>query len=107
MSKVEPSNSRISRKLLYPAAHFSKAEVIDCYIRVSRWILPHLKDRPVTLKRFPEGVRGEAFYEKNAPGFTPGWVTLANVPRRAGGPDIRYVLINDLPTSCGAPILAL
>src|SRR4051794_34498874 len=85
-------------KVLYPAAGFTKAHVIDYYIRVSSYLLPYLKDRPVTLKRFPDGVAGEQFYEKDAPGFTPEWVQTFAVPRRAGGPDIRYILINDLPT---------
>jgi len=85
-------------KLLYPAAHFTKAQVIEYYVRVADWILPHLKDRPVTLKRFPDGLGGQAFYEKDAPRFTPEWVETAPVPRRAGGSPIRYVLINDRPT---------
>ena len=86
-------------KTLYPGEKFTKAKVIDYYIRISRFLLPHLKDRPVTLKRFPEGVFGEAFYEKDAPAFTPDWVKTVAVPRReTTGPDIRYILINDLPT---------
>src|SRR5436309_1427676 len=58
-------------KVLYRASGFTKADVIDYYIRVSRFLLPHLKDRPVTLKRSPDGVHGKFFYEKNAPAFTP------------------------------------
>ena len=86
-------------KTLYPGEKFTKAKVIDYYIRISKYLLPHLKDRPVTLKRFPEGVFGEAFYEKDAPAFTPDWIKTAAVPRReTRGPDIRYILINDLPT---------
>jgi bifunctional non-homologous end joining protein LigD len=85
-------------KILYPAAHFTKAQVIDYYARVAEWILPHLKDRPVTLKRFPDGPGGKIFYEKDAPRFTPDWVAIAPVPRRAGGPKIRYIVINDRPT---------
>src|SRR4029077_11419845 len=85
-------------KVLYPSAGFTKADVIDYYARISKWLLPHLKDRPVTLKRFPDGVGGQAFYEKNAPRFTPDWVQTVSVPRREGGKDIRYVVINDLPT---------
>src|SRR4029077_3971368 len=85
-------------KVLYPAAGFTKADVVDYYTRVSNWLLPHLKDRPVTLKRFPDGAGGQAFYEKNAPRFTPDWVQTAPVPRREGGKDISYILINDLPT---------
>ncbi len=85
-------------KVLYPAAHFTKGQVIDYYTRVAEWILPHLRDRPVTLKRFPDGVEGQAFYEKDAPRFTPEWVATAAVPRRAGGSPIHYVVINDRPT---------
>ncbi len=72
-------------KVLYPAAPFTKGQVIEYYARVAEWILPHLKDRPVTLKRFPDGVGGKAFYEKDAPRFTPDWVAIAPVPLRAGG----------------------
>ena len=86
-------------KLLYPGTKFTKAKVIDYYINISKYLLPHLKNHPITLKRFPDGVFGEAFYEKDAPAFTPSWVKTAPVLRReTPGPDIRYVLINDLPT---------
>lgn len=85
-------------KVLYPGRRFTKALVIDYYIRVAPYLLPHIRDRPVTLKRFPDGVTGEAFYEKDLPNFAPEWVQTFRVPRRAGGPDIRYILINDLPT---------
>src|SRR4051812_25945481 len=86
-------------KTLYPGEKFTKARVIDYYIGISRFLLPHLKDRPVTLLRFPEGVFGESFYEKDAPAFTPAWVKTVSVPRREiPGPDIRYILIDDLPT---------
>src|SRR5256885_4621626 len=85
-------------KVLYPAARFTKGQVIDYYIRVSPYLLPHLKDRPVTLKRFPDGVRGEFFYEKNAPRYTPDWIQRFAVPSRTRGSDIHYILINDLPT---------
>src|SRR5690349_3820229 len=86
-------------KILYPGEKFTKAKVIDYYVRISKFLLPHLKNRPVTLKRFPDGVFGEAFYEKDAPAFTPAWVKTVPVPRReTTGADIRYILINDLPT---------
>jgi bifunctional non-homologous end joining protein LigD len=83
-------------KELYPG--FTKAQVIDFYVRISPFLLPHLKDRPVTMKRYPDGVGGVHFYEKDAPKFTPAWVETYNVPRRAGGRDIRYILINNLAT---------
>ena len=85
-------------KVLYPKTEFTKGQVIDYYIRISKYLLPHLKDRPVTLKRFPDGVRGDSFYEKNAPSYTPGWVQRFAVPSPTRGSDIHYILINDLPT---------
>jgi bifunctional non-homologous end joining protein LigD len=85
-------------KVLYPENGFTKAQVIDYYIRVSQYLLPHFRNRPVTLKRYPDGVRGEFFYEKDAPRFTPKWVETFPVPRKTGGTDIRYILVNDLPT---------
>jgi bifunctional non-homologous end joining protein LigD len=85
-------------KVLYPAPTFSKAQVIDYYIRVAPVLLPHFKDRPVTMKRFPDGAAGKAFYEKDAPKYTPDWVETTLVPRQTGGKPIRYVCINDLAT---------
>ena len=93
-------------KVLFPEAKFTKGQLIDYYIRVSRWLLPHLDNRPVTLKRYPDGVTGEFFYEKDAPRFTPAWVKTFPVPRRAGGRAIRYILVNDLETLAWAANLA-
>lgn len=98
--KVQGREIAISnpQKVFYPKAKFTKAQVIDYYARISRYILPHLKDRPVTLKRYPDGVRGEFFYEKNAPSFTPDWVERFSVLRRGPGGEIHYILINNLAT---------
>jgi bifunctional non-homologous end joining protein LigD len=85
-------------KVLYPENGFTKAQVINYYTRVARFMLPHLNDRPVTLIRYPDGVGGKHFYEKNAPAFTPDWVQTFPVPRRSGEAAIRYILINDLAT---------
>lgn len=100
--EVEIEGKRLAlknlEKVFYPAAGFTKGQLLDYYVRVSKYLLPHLKDRPVTLKRYPDGVGGDFFYEKNAPGYTPKWVRTFPVPRRAGGPDINYILVNDLAT---------
>jgi bifunctional non-homologous end joining protein LigD len=93
-------------KIFYPAGKFTKADVIEYYIRVAPFLLPHLRNRPVTLKRYPNGVFGEAFYEKDAPGFTPKWVKTFPVPRREGGADINYILINDVETLTWAANMA-
>ena len=85
-------------KVLYPGNSFTKAHVINYYTRIAKWLLPHYASRPVTMLRFPDGVRGKAFYEKDAPKYTPEWVHTTLVPRQAGGKPIRYICINDLPT---------
>jgi bifunctional non-homologous end joining protein LigD len=72
--------------------------VIDYYVRAAPFLLPHLTDRPVTLKRYPDGVKSQAFWEKDAPSFTPEWVETFPVPRHAGGPDINYILIQNAAT---------
>src|SRR6185437_12287827 len=85
-------------KVLYPAAKFTRQNLAEYYQKVARFLLPHFRDRPVTLKRYPDGLEGEAFYEKDAPSYTPKWIKKFPVPRREGGPDICYVLINDRAT---------
>src|SRR6266480_6001574 len=102
------NDARISNpgKILYPAAKFIKADAVDYYRKVATFLLPHFRNRPVTLKRYPDGVHGEAFYEKDAPGFTPDWVKTFPVPRREGGPDINYILINDVRTLTWAANMA-
>ncbi len=85
-------------KVYFPESGFTKGEVIAYYEGIAEFILPHLRDRPLTLKRYPEGIHGEHFYEKNAPSHTPAWVETLAVPRSEGGPDIRYILCNDRAT---------
>jgi bifunctional non-homologous end joining protein LigD len=85
-------------KVMYPKVGFTKGQVIDYYTRVARYLLPHLKDRPITMKRFPDGIDGEYFYEKDAPSFTPDWVKTYPIPRTGEKSMINYILINNLPT---------
>ena len=85
-------------KVLYPETGFTKGQVIEFYSRVAPYILPHIENRPITLKRYPNGVGGEHFYEKNAPSFTPAWIKTYPVQRSFGESMINYLLINDLPT---------
>jgi bifunctional non-homologous end joining protein LigD len=83
-------------KVLYPETGFTKGQVIDFYSRVAPFILPHIENRPITLKRYPNGVQGEHFYEKNAPSFTPAWINTYPIQRSSRESMINYVLINDL-----------
>jgi bifunctional non-homologous end joining protein LigD len=85
-------------KVLYPASGFPKGQVIDYYARIAPALLPHLKGRPVTMKRYPDGVDSEYFYEKNAPKHRPEWVKTAPVWSRHNRRHINYLLVDDLPT---------
>src|SRR5882724_4691716 len=85
-------------KVFYPAVGFTKGQVIDYYIRVSPVLLPHLKDRPLTLKRYPDGVTGGFFYEKRCPSYRPEWIETATVWSERHESEIHYCLANDLPS---------
>ena len=85
-------------KVMYPKTGFTKGHVIDYYRAIAPYLLPHLKDRPITMKRFPDGVSGESFYEKRAPSHAPSWIKTFAVGRRSENSVIDYILINDLPT---------
>jgi bifunctional non-homologous end joining protein LigD len=88
-------------KVLYPETGFTKSEVIDYYTRVSSVILPHVLSRPATRKRYPDGVEGQAFFEKNAPSHTPEWVRTVTLPSPGSSRDretVTYVVVDDLPT---------
>src|SRR5213595_2734222 len=93
-------------KVLYPKAGFTKGQVIDYYIRIAPVLLPHLKDRPLTMKRYPDGVEGEFFYEKNCPTHRPKWVNTAKVWSEGNNRFMNYCLANDLPTLVWAANLA-
>jgi bifunctional non-homologous end joining protein LigD len=93
-------------KVLYPKVGFTKGQVIDYYIRIAPVLLPHLKDRPLTMKRYPNGVEGEFFYEKNCPAHRPKWVRTAKVWSEGNNRTMDYCLANDLPTLVWAANLA-
>jgi bifunctional non-homologous end joining protein LigD len=93
-------------KVLYPQAGFTKAQVIDYYVRISPVLLPHLRDRPLTMKRYPEGVEAGFFYEKNCPSHRPPWVQTAPVWSDGNQRWMKYCLIQDLPTLVWAANLA-
>src|SRR6185436_6035747 len=93
-------------KVMYPASGFTKGQAIDYYIKASKFILPHLKDRPLTLKRYPDGVTGQFFYEKNVSKHAPKWVQTTAVKRKREAGSIRYVLVNNLPSLVWAANLA-
>jgi bifunctional non-homologous end joining protein LigD len=94
--EVEVEGRRLSLsnldKVMYPEVGFTKGQVIDYYTRIAPAVLPHLQNRPLTLKRYPNGVEGGYFYEKNCPSHAPEWVRKERVAK------IPYCVCDDLPT---------
>lgn len=96
-------------KVLYPEAGFTKGEVIDYYSRIAPVLLPHVEGRPLTFKRYPDGVDGGVFFQKNAPNGTPEWVRTVDLPSPGSTKrreSIEYAVICDLPTLVWAANLA-
>jgi bifunctional non-homologous end joining protein LigD len=88
-------------KVMYPATGFTKGQVIDYYARIAPVMLPHLKGRPITLKRYPNGVDGQFFYEKNCPKHRPEWMRTLTIAAKGWnskapkGTTIDYCLIDE------------
>lgn len=85
-------------KVLYPQTGFTKGQLIDWYARIGEVLLPHLRGRPLTLKRYPEGVEGKHFYEKRCPSHRPDWVQTARVWSDRHKGEIDYCVVEDVPT---------
>jgi len=98
--EVEGRRLKLSNldKVMYPAVGFTKGHVVDYYSRISPVLLPHLRDRPLTLKRYPDGVEGEYFYEKQCPSHRPEWVRTAPIVGERKGKVVNYCVVDDLPT---------
>jgi len=95
---VEGRRLRLSNldKVLFPQAGFAKGQVIDYYTRMAPVVLPHLRGRMLTMKRYPNGVEGKYFYEKQRPSHAPDWVR--SEPVEMGDKTIDFVVCDDLPT---------
>ncbi|GEJ56115.1 non-homologous end-joining DNA ligase [Anaeromyxobacter diazotrophicus] len=93
-------------KVFYPATGFTKGQVIDYYLRIAPALLPHLRDRPLTLKRYPEGAQGPHFYEKRCPAHRPAWLRTAGVWSGVQEEEIRFCVVDDLASLIWAVNLA-
>jgi bifunctional non-homologous end joining protein LigD len=94
-------------KVLYPETGFTKSQLLDYYARIADVMLPHIRNRPTTFRRYPDGVEGMSFYEKHAPEHQPDWITTIEVPSKRGGHDpIKYTAVCDRPTILWAANLA-
>ena len=96
--EVEGRQLKLSNfdKVLYPEAGFTKGQVIDYYTRIAPALLPHLRQRALTLKRYPNGVDGQFFYEKNCPKHRPPWIDTLAVWSARNKADVNYCLIDEL-----------
>ncbi len=93
-------------KVLYPADGFAKGQLIDYYVRIAPVLLPHLRGRPLTMKRYPNGVDGMFFYEKNCPAHRPDWVQTAPIWSEGNNRWMDYCLVQDVATLVWAANLA-
>ncbi|MGH3505431.1 MAG: DNA polymerase domain-containing protein, partial [Nocardioidaceae bacterium] len=93
-------------KVLYPGSGTTKAEVIDYYRAVAPAVLPYLRGRPLTMKRYPDGIDRPPFFEKRCPVWRPDWLATASVWSKSNGHHIDYCLLNDLPSLVWASNLA-
>jgi bifunctional non-homologous end joining protein LigD len=86
-------------RVLYPDSGFTKGDLIDYYAAVAPVLLPHLRDRPVTMRRFPDGVESDGFWEKHCPSHRPEWVKTASIVSESSARgEVDYCLVNSLPT---------
>ncbi len=98
--EVEGRQLKLSNldKVFYPALGFTKAQVVDYYTRVAPALVPHMAGRPLTLKRYPDGVDGPFFYEKKCPSHRPEWFRTASVWSGRNQDSINYCVVDDLPS---------
>ncbi|MGH9096721.1 MAG: non-homologous end-joining DNA ligase, partial [Acidimicrobiales bacterium] len=97
-------------KVMFPATGFTKGQLIDYYAKIAPVMLPHVIDRPVTFRRYPDGVDSKSFFEKHVPSHAPAWVRTVAVPStssRVGGTEVEHPLIGDLPALVWAANLAV
>jgi bifunctional non-homologous end joining protein LigD len=85
-------------KVFWPDAGFTKRDLIEYYRTISPWLLPYLEDRPVVLTRYPDGIQGKSFYQKDAPKWTPDWIRTTPVWSDSGDKQLNYFVADDLDT---------
>jgi bifunctional non-homologous end joining protein LigD len=85
-------------KIFWPDEQYTKGDLIEYYRSIAPWLLPYLKDRPVVLTRYPDGIDGKSFYQKDAPGFVPDWIQTIPIWSEDTQRDIDYFVANDVET---------
>jgi bifunctional non-homologous end joining protein LigD len=92
---IEPSNQH---KVFWPEAGITKGDLLEYFDLIAPCILPTLRDRPLTVKRYPDGVSGGAFFQKNTPAYAPAWVKTITLRAESAGRDVRYTVANSKRT---------
>ncbi|OLD01011.1 MAG: DNA ligase D [Gemmatimonadetes bacterium 13_1_40CM_3_65_8] len=85
-------------KAFWPEEKYTKGDLIEYYRSMGPWLLPYLKNRPVVLTRYPDGINGKSFYQKDAPGFVPDWIQTIPIWSEDTQRDIQYFVANDIET---------
>ena len=85
-------------KVFWPEEGYTKGDLIEYYRSMGPWLLPYLKNRPVVLTRYPDGINGKSFYQKDAPGFVPDWIQTIPIWSEDTQRDIQYFVANDIET---------
>jgi bifunctional non-homologous end joining protein LigD len=95
-----PKEVKVTRpdKVFWPAEGFTKGDLAFYYQEISPWLLPYLRDRPLVLDRFPDGIEGKNFFQKNAPDFAPEWIRTETVWSDEGGNETQYFICDDEQT---------
>jgi bifunctional non-homologous end joining protein LigD len=83
------------KKVYWPAERYTKGDMVEYYRLASRWLLPYLRNRPVVLTRFPDGIDGKSFYQKDAPDFAPEWMRTIPIWSEETQRDIKYFVCDD------------
>jgi len=83
-------------KVFFPESGYTKRDLVGYYYRIAEYLLPFLKDRPLVLRRYPDGIKGQAFFQKNMPEGVPKWIETVSIPSEGKSEDIQYVIANDL-----------
>ncbi|MGZ6125769.1 MAG: non-homologous end-joining DNA ligase, partial [Myxococcales bacterium] len=85
-------------KVFWPEQGYTKGDLIEYHRAIAPWLLPYLRDRPLTLTRYPDGIAGKSFFQKDAPDYVPAWVRTARVWSEDGGRDVDFFVCEDLET---------
>ena len=82
-------------KVFWPKEGYTKADLVDYYRKIAHWMLPYLKDRPVMIVRYPDGIEGKSFYQKDAPAFAPEWIRTVTIYSHDSQRDINYFIVEN------------